>query len=337
MLSSTLSSWVIPITRALDAAGHDSRDLLRQAGIDPERVRDANVRFAASHVTRLWELAAIHTGDPGFGLEVAHYWHPSSLHALGYAWLASHSLREGLRRLIRYSRVVNSLLQGRLEDLGTGITRFTVLFPQTDEALRPEPMDCGLATIVTMCRYSLGPGFSPAALAMRRSPPPDPDRFQQFFGCPVTYLAELNTIEFRTDDLTVVLPTANSEQARASDSIIQEYLARQDSADISQQIRTWILQRLPAGPVSEKALADALHMSTRSLQRRLRDDGMTFISLLDDLRRELAMQYLQDSHLTLTEITYLLGFADQSSFTRAFRRWTSLSPNAWRTRRNSPV
>jgi hypothetical protein len=84
MFPSTLSAWVIPIVRALKAAGCDSRDLLAKAGIAAERLRDSDARFPAHQVSRLWSLAVETTGDPCFGLAVSQFWHPSALHALQY-------------------------------------------------------------------------------------------------------------------------------------------------------------------------------------------------------------------------------------------------------------
>jgi AraC-like DNA-binding protein len=335
MLASILSSRIIPISRALDAAGLDSRNLLRQAGISPDCALDNNARIPADRMVRLWELITAATDDPCFGLEVSRQWHPSSMHALGYAWLASHSLRDGLERIVRYSRVVYSGAQVHLEDAETH-TRFNVVGSLSSGGIVPMAMDCTLGSLLVMCQQGCGPGFAPLRVALRRTPPPEPERFQSFFGCPVEFGAAANAMDFRHEDLTAPLPTSNDALARASDQITQDYLSRLGMQDISLQIRTWLLRSLPAGKVSEANLARALHMSSRSLQRKLQEEGLTFKGLLDEMRRELAIQYVRDSRLPLIEITYLLGFSDSSNFSRAFRRWTGISPNAYRVGNAAP-
>lgn len=329
MFPSTLSSWVIPIVRALEAAGCDSAGLLDRAGIPADRLHEPDARFSASQVGRLWELAVEATGEPCFGLTVSEFWHPSSLHALGYAWLASRSLKEGLERVVRYGRVVNSAFKARLDE-GEKSFRFTLLHPDPGTNYRPEALDCGFAVLLAMCKASAGPEFAPLGISMCRPPPSCPGKFEAFFRCPLAFSAEFNAVEFRKEDLLAVLPTANSELARASDKIIRDYLARLDAADISRQIRTRLLNTLPAGEIDEASVAKALHMSVRTLQRKLREEGLTFKGLVDDMRRELAIEYIRDARLSLGEVAYLLGFSEPSNFTRAFRRWTGMSPNAYR-------
>ncbi len=329
MLASILSSRVIPTARALDAAGLDSRSLLRQAGIQPDSALDNNARIPADRMIKFWELVTAATHDPCFGLEASRHWHPSSMHALGYAWLASHSLRDGLERIVRYSRVVYTGAQVRLEDAPAHV-RLNILVSLSSGGAVPMAMDCVLGSLLVMCRQSCGPGFAPLRVTMRRTPPPEPEQFQGFFGCPVEFGAETNAMDFRHDDLSAPLPTANHEMARASDQIVQDYLSRLGMQDIALQIRTWLLRSLSTGKISEADLARALHMSPRSLQRKLQEEGLTFKGLLDEMRRELAIQYVRDSRLPLIEITYLLGFSDSSNFSRAFRRWTGISPNAYR-------
>jgi AraC-like DNA-binding protein len=225
--------------------------------------------------------------------------------------------------------VVNTGFKARLEAFDESY-RFTLLAPEAKDVLLHEPIDCAFGTLVAMCGLSAGPGFAPLQIQMRRPAPTCPEKFAEFFACPVTFEAEINAVDFRKDDLDAALPTANSELARASDKIIQDYLARLESGDISRQIRSRLLNTLSAGELGEETVAHAMHMSVRTLQRKLREEGLTFKGLVDDMRRELAIEYVRDSRLTLGEITYLLGFSDPSNLTRAFRRWTGTTPNSFR-------
>ena len=97
------------------------------------------------------------------------------------------------------------------------------------------------------------------------------------------------------------------------------------------QVRAKIIERLPSGHVTQEEIAQELNMSLRNMQRRLRGEGTSFTQLLDDTRRTLATQYVRSRRLSINEITYLLGFSEPSNFSRAFKRWTGLSPSEFRT------
>jgi AraC-like DNA-binding protein len=97
-------------------------------------------------------------------------------------------------------------------------------------------------------------------------------------------------------------------------------------------VQALLVERLSSGEPDPEAVARALGMSLRSLQRRLEDEGTSFKEVLAATRRELACDYLQGGRTSVTEVTFLLGFADTSSFARAFRRWTGESPSEWRER-----
>jgi AraC-like DNA-binding protein len=112
--------------------------------------------------------------------------------------------------------------------------------------------------------------------------------------------------------------------------VILRYLAHFDRADVVTQVRIKLMELLPSGRTTAPHVAGALHLSTRSLQRKLTEHGTSLARLLEETRRELANQYVQNSRLSVGEITYLLGFSEPASFTRAFHRWYGMSPSASR-------
>jgi AraC-like DNA-binding protein len=103
-----------------------------------------------------------------------------------------------------------------------------------------------------------------------------------------------------------------------------------DKNDIVTRARVLLIGQLPNGEPSRKTLADTLHLSERTLARRLSAGGYTFTSLVDEIRSHLAKDYLRQSRFSVTDVAFLLGFSDQSNFARAFKRWTDLSPTEFR-------
>ena len=332
MLPSTLSSIVLLITKALDADGIDSNQVLVRAGLNPAQLNDPNARYSYPAVTHLWKMATKVSGDPCFGFRAASYWHPTTLHALGYTWLASDTLGDALERAARYVRIANTALTAVFEETDIGY-RFSTSMDKYWRGIEPadEAIDASVALILDMCRSCYGADLNPILIEVHRPKVTKcAKQYEQLFKSPIHFSSSRNAIYFDKDDITQRLPTANAEMARANEKIIVDYLARLDKSNITTQVKSKLLELLPSGHSTEEAVIQALHLSQRTLQRKLKEEGTTFKELLDETRRELAKEYVNDTSLSFSEITYLLGFSEQSNFTRAFKRWQGKSPSAYR-------
>jgi AraC-like DNA-binding protein len=322
---STLASWALLIHRTLSARGIDGDALFRRAGLEPTHLNDPNGRYPQSGMQKLWALATAATGDPCFGLEVAQAWHPTTFHALGYSALASETLREALQRVARYSRVVTTGARIELTEEG-GEVMVKFAGTPSPEQLVPASVDAGTASIAILCREARGERIDPVRVKYGHADSACSERLEAFFGCKVEFGTTENGIAFRSADLDDHLPTANPVLLRVNDQLLTEYMAHLDRSEIPLQVQAKLVQTLPAGAMTETAMARALNLSQRSLQRKLSERGTTFRQVVDETRKQLAEQYLKDSMLSVSEIAYLLGFAEVSSFSRAFRRWTGQAP-----------
>jgi AraC-like DNA-binding protein len=330
MRGSTISSWALLIAKALEADGHDSKSLFRSAGLDPAKLNDPDARFAVEGMGRLWRLAVQVTGDAYFGLKAASFWHPTTLNALGYSWMASDSLRDALTRMARYGRLVSTVADMSLEEFD-GQFSFNLRSRIARADVPPAGVDAALATLVKMCRVSYGEDFNPLRVVTQRPEFDDPAPYREYFRAPVEFSADDNILYFSKESLETHLPTANPRLARINDKVITEYLAQFDKRSTATRVRAKLIDLLSAGSVTQQDVADSLHMSLRTLQRKLSDEKTSYKELLDETRRELANQYLRESYLSVSEVTYLLGFSEPSNFARAFKRWTGHTPSAFRT------
>lgn len=325
----TIGSVAVLIARALHASGCEPAPLFQTAGIDFEEMANPAARIPMSRLQALWSLAVETTGDQCFGLRAAEQLQPVMLHGLGFAWLASDSLRDALNRLVRYSRLINTAIAVRLEDWETTV-ELVVTGPEKWPGFVYAASDAGMAIFLKMCRITAGEGVTPASVVLQRPQPPCATEFERVFAAPVGYGAAANRLCFDRQLVDTWLPTANPELARVNDQTVVDYLARFDRESITMRVRSRIIERLPDGRPSQESIASSLHVSLRSLQRKLRDEEVTFKMLLENTRRELAMQYVRESHRTISEITYLLGFSEPGNFTRAFKRWTGMPPGEFR-------
>lgn len=336
MYPSTLASWALLIAKGLENCGRDADAIFRQAGLDPEQLRVPGARFDNAALNKLLERTEDACGDPCFGIHISQYWHPTTFHALGYAWLASDTLKNGFQRLIRYADIVSNQLRVEFV-LEQNRYRFSFSSDTIPLKLLPLAADIGLSTLVRMCRINFGEDFRPLSISTTRPEPLSLDAYRDYFKCPITFSADINSLYFRKADIEKPLPTSNATLALHSDQLVLKYLAQFQHDDLIFRIKSQLVSKLPTGKISEDEIARAANLSKRTLQRRLRQQGRSISSLLNETKKELAIHYLEHSTLTISEITYLVGFSEPANFSRAFKRWTRTTPNIYRASLPPPL
>lgn len=321
------------IVKALEMDDLDCRMLFKQLGLDYDALEDPDARFPQDSMTRLWQRAVELSGNPAIALNMGKVVRPASFHVVGYALMSSRTLVEGFQRLVRYQRIIaeSADLSFRQMEGGYGL----VLTVHGDH-LPPtrQSAEASLACALAMCNWLTGRTLHPMKVLFQGAEPVDLAPYQQAFPAPLMFGAPYDALIFERSDMEAPLPTANEAMAQLHDRFAGEYLARFSESRVTHQTRQVLCRLLPRGEPKRDVVAQTLHLSQRTLQRRLQEEGTTFQSLLDDTRRELAEQYLAQPALTLLEIAYLLGFADPSNFFRAFRRWFDTTPGEYRARSN---
>jgi AraC-like DNA-binding protein len=327
--ATALTSWARTIRRSLEAAQVDAAALFAQAGLDVAALDDPNARYPVAATARLWRSAVGATGDDAFGLTVARNVGATTFHALGYALSASTTLRETFERVLRYFRVVSDGADLEFAAHEHGY-RFAIRVPDGDAAPADESIDAFMALMVRLCRGLYRREFNPSLVRLRRPAPRNRVAFEKLFRAPLQFDAGENAVYFDAAAFERPLDGANPELARHNDEIVQRYLARLQRDDLVTRVRTALTTLMPRGEARADQVARQLHLSERSLQRRLAELDVSFSDLLRDTRQQLAESYLRDPQMSIGEIAYLLGFSDASSFTRAFRKWTGVAPRDFR-------
>lgn len=311
--------------KQLEGYGIDPLPLFREAGIDPDVMFDSGARIPAERYQRLDLKAAELSGDPFFGLKGAEYFRPAHLGALGFAWLASSSLRTAFQRLSRYARMINEKLTIELDEDATYFTvRIDAQLPLLSERIREEGQQ---AALVKFCRIIAGKEFNPAKICFRQAQPVDTGYHYQLFRCPIEFGAAHTDFIIHVEDVDKRLTGSNDQLAKLNEHIVVKYLAHCEREDIVNRVKAAIIDGLSNGAVTENSIAEELYMTPRNMHRRLQKENTSFKLLLTEIRKELALQYIQDRSKTLTEISFLLGFSEVSSFSRAFKGWTGKPPS----------
>jgi AraC-like DNA-binding protein len=330
--STTLATVGQILVRLLDMHGLDVTALLREQGIDPAVTSDPGLRVPTAQWEAVMRKAAAQIPDPAFGLRAARCWHPSNLGALGHAWLSAGTLREGLELLVRYWKIVGGRWLPRLAETRDEVS-FVLNDPLQDAVVAPIATDITLAVVLDMCRLNYGAALRPLRVDLLRRKPPHAEEYLAFYGCPVRFATGVRALVLRRADAERPLPTSNRQLAHVHDRVITEELARLDRSDVLARCKAALLEGLPSGELSEEGMANRLHMSRRTLQRKLTERETTYQKLVDETRKDLALRFLEDPRRSLADITFELGFSQQSALTRAFRRWTGMSPSDWRQRK----
>lgn len=326
---STLATVWLIVLRLVELHGIDPTQFRRTLGVPSETLRDVRARLPSRLSDVAFELAAAQIADPAFALRAAECWHPSNLGTMGYAWLSSRTLHTGLKRMERFSRILGNRFSYRCSDDPAGV-RFTYDHGRGEASVGPLMTDFTFSIVVAMCRVNCGHTMSPASVHLRRRAPADAQPWLTFFGCPVIFDEAHDSILLAREVAEAPLPSANIPLANTFDTILTEQMAGLFADDIVSRCKTYVLHHLTSGVATAPEVARALCLSQRSLQRRLAALGLTFQGVVDETRHELARRYLDDPARSVTEITFLLGFSEQSAFTRAFRRWSGMTPSAYR-------
>lgn len=328
MASTTLTSWALLLWNTLKSKGYDPRPVFLKSELDPAKLGDGQARYDAHKMRILWEEAVKLTDDENIGVEVGKSWCPTTFHALGFAWLASDSLYEGLQRLVRYSHLVNNSLITRVERFGTNY-RLWISTTEDLALVHPAGNDAGLCAVIKMCRMLVGEHFTPVAFETIR-PYRSVSTLEAYIGRTPEYGKEGNAFIIESKVAEKTLATGNPSLVEANERVAREYLIQVEKDDIVGNVINSIIEMLPAGNTSEERIAQKLHLTSRTMQRKLKQEGQSFKKLLNETRENLANNHIKNSSLSLTEIAYLLGFSDQANFTRAYKRWTGLAPSAHR-------
>ena len=324
---STIGGYALAIAKALDYSGIDSTRVLKSVGVSPAMTNDPMTRLPVTTLTRLFRACADVTHSPYFGLTVARFIQISNLHALGYALAASANLMDFCRRLERYFRLASQACEIKVVESGDEVALHARLLVD----VCAETEDAFLGFIVLAIRHLYKAGFNPARAALAHPMPREGDApYKALFRCQVDFGQLEPMLVLSRADLYEPLVGACAELAQINDNLANTYIARLDKDDVVSTVRQKIIEYLPNGDCSRDKVASALCVSPTTLQFKLAERDTSFHDLLDATRRELATSYVQQARLSITEITFLLGFSDTSNFTRAFKRWEGVSPTQFR-------
>ncbi len=317
------------LLETLEDAGIDAPGLCQACGIDGSLLEDPMGRIPRSRVVRLWEETARRLPDPNLGLHLGERVRPRAANVVTYLMMSSRTLREGLERLVRYQRILGGGSRLKLvEDGENGFVR--VEFGSDELPATRDEIEYWTVLLLKYGRWITDLDLGLVEVRFSYPAPPDTREHQRIFGCPLRFDAPEGGLVIESAELDRASVHANPEIARAHEEFAQEYLAGLEDFTTTRKLRELLLAVLDQGPLNLPSVARRLHVSMRTLQRRLRDEDTSYREVVDELRRDVALDRLCKTAAPIQEVAYLTGFAALSPFYRAFRRWTGKTPHEYR-------
>ena len=318
----------------LGEMGKDPAPVLAKAGMTTQQASNPAIRLEVRTQIRLLELAAGELQDELLGFHLARSFDLREIGLLYYVIASSERLEDALRDAERYSRIMNEGIRLRfsLQDRAATIA---LDYVNVDRDADRHQIEFWLVALVRMCRQVTDTRLAPSQLKMRHFRNGTPAEFRTFFGSDVEFGADGDAVSFPAQ--LAALPVAGhddylNEMLRR---YAEEALARRsrDRAILRSKVEETLPGLLPHGRATASEVAQRLGMSSRTLSRKLGEEGTSFAEILDQLRAALAKHYLDDDALPVSEIAWLLGYREVSSLTHAFKRWTGTSPRQFRCSR----
>jgi AraC-like DNA-binding protein len=313
------------------ARGVPAAQLMADVGFEPAWLEEAQARMPLAMEEQLWNRAAQWTDDPLFGLHAAAQIRAGAFDVLDYAVRTAPDLRTALQRLVRYNRLVHDLALFEISTHGSEV-RIAHRFGKA--GMRPcrQASEFTLACLLVVASQMGGHAVQALAVDFAHTAGAPVEDYASVFGVAPRFNAEVSCLVLPAELLDRSVPGADPALSRIvtahADLLLQAH-AHAD-ADVVEQVRALLAECMADGPPTLTQVARRLHLSERSLQRRMDEGGTRFSRLVDEVRCELALRYVRDPRLALGEVAYLLGFAEVSPFHRAFRRWTGTTPAAMR-------
>lgn len=306
-----------------------------EAGLRPEDLDDPELRIPYTVLDDLLERMVAVSGDSNLGLHLAGMEMTDLDDPATFVVLTSATLRDSLERGCRYQRVWGDGERFRTAETERGVRMcFTPVGPW--RPAHRHLAEVALAQLASGARFLTGEDVRPLRVRFVHPAPEDTREHEAVFACPLEFGAPGNDIEFSHEDARRPFVHADALLNAMFERQARHTLERLPQPTTThERVREEVRRTLSGGDFSFAAVARALRLPPRTLQRRLAEEGQSYAGIVESLRRELAEAYLR-RRMSIAEVSFLLGYAEPAAFHRAFKRWWGTSPESYRRERLQP-
>ncbi|TLS48401.1 AraC family transcriptional regulator [Paenibacillus antri] len=323
---------VYPILKSIEQRGFDSERFCRDASFDVGRLGDPEVRIDVAELERLMLAGAAFTEDAYFGLHQGLHTEAADLGVLGYVMMHSGTVGEALKAYRRYNDILCSGFNLEWEARGDDIRLRFVMLEANGRMSRHCVEDMASSVYRLMCGMS-NRRFPLQEVTFRHAAPGGTAPYLSVFGRAPRFDGDENAIRFHKDVMALPILYADARLRHMFESIAARTLETlSNGRTLSDAVFRRMLERMPASFPTLQETAASFHMSARSFQLKLKEEGTSYNELAAAVRKELAEGYLRQPEHSVGDVAYLLRFSEPSAFQNAFKKWTGLTPGQYRAR-----
>ncbi|RWU19015.1 AraC family transcriptional regulator [Pseudomonas alkylphenolica] len=327
----TLLARTAVLSNYLEVTRHlqfDGDALLREAGFCPVVVADSKQHIPAQAAVELLERTAQLTRCETLGLRMAELRNLADFGEVSLLLSHQHTLRDALNVIVQYRHLLNDSLAIFIEESGKTVIIRQELITETG-TLNRQSIELAIAILYRFCAALLGVHWQPLYVCFTHEAPADLAVHRRVFGCKLEFGCEFNGIACPAANLDTANPLGNQALARHAERYLNSLRGKNDHS-LAFEVRKSIYLLLPMGKATPEQVALTQGLNVRTLQRRLEADGTSFSDLLNSVRRDLVVRYLNNPGYSLGRISDMLGYSMPSSFTRWFTAQFSKAPAVWR-------
>jgi len=309
--------------------------LLENTEIDPAAFSDPKALLTYQQVIILTNNTLRLSNEPTLGIELGKAININQFGMLGYAILSCANVRQALNLGLKYHVLIDPAFNFEVVEQGE-ITSVRLTSHIPIETIYNFLCDVFIANFISLARFLTGLNILPRAININRPKPDFSDRYEQFFeGCLINWDQPRTEIVFDSSIMDAPTTLADEATAKMAESQCADILSRMGPREgIVVKVRRILLSHPGHFPPIE-TVASHLATSTRTLSRSLQEVSTSYQKILDEVRKEMAIEYLNTSSLPIEEIAALIGYNDPSNFRKAFKRWTGNPPSYYRAVRKS--
>lgn len=321
--------------KCAEFSGLPREALLAAADISTEQLFDNAASFPCETLLRLLDYVLPHCNNPAYGLQTSQFVQPGSYGVVGYITMTSKNLGEALFRISTYERLVSDMGITHVEfEPGLILARWQCHFD--NPLVRRHVIEGVLASWVVYARWLMenGENYSPVAIRLEHDAPEDRQmlqHYQHIFRCPVYFNQPMSAVVLALEQLDKPLRQPDIDLRDTLEQHAQAALrSLRERYSLTEQVRALMRAVMLTEQPSKTLIAEQMGMHIRSLHRKLTEEGTSYQHILDQVRLEVATEYLRDSRLSVEEVARRLGFCEGRSFIRYFRQQTGSTPGRFR-------
>ena len=321
---------VLIILDYLYTQGEDAEQWLINEGIDTRLLKTNGQRLSAESFTEIWRTLLNNSPENNLGLKIGKNLNAVRGNILGLLASNSPTLESALDNVCKYHALMSGDPQPYMKKKPEG-AYFCQLSSLRDLEVSRHTLECMYSAILTILRQMARKNISPAQIEFTHAKPRATEELEAFFNCPIVYDGKENTMLFNYETLSYNALYANEQLLGTIEQHAKKMLAELRTADTwTDKVQRTVITAISKGNYDINSVASELTVSSRKLQQVLKSENTNFKTILDSVRKEMAVDHLQNSRFSIAELALLLGFSEQSAFNHAFKRWTGKTPGEYK-------